>query len=170
MRRVRQHGENDLFSVDLSLGSSTEMVLDVSSKGKVVSVCYFFKEFFEEVLSMDLQNTVQGIQSSSMSHSEDHILYSSFSCGFDKLPQSSGPRVQTFNSIPPEVGKFSSQKINKSLILSQPLQSRKLFLLGRLDSPQLLNLFLKLSLDKIPLLFVQDMHVLKTDFITIHIP
>ena len=53
MRRVGEHCACDLFSIDLSFSAHSQVVLDISSEGYVISVCHFFKKFFEDILSMN---------------------------------------------------------------------------------------------------------------------
>ena len=125
VRRVREDLQNNLLTVKLSFASVSQMILDVTCEFIVLfSFFVFLQELFENLLSWFLEDTVKGIESTSMSHTHLNILDSHFGSSLNQLPQSCRARVQTFDTKTFKIAKLGSQEINKSLILGKSMQSR----------------------------------------------
>lgn len=77
MRRIGQNLQNNVLAIKISLMSIAKMILDVTCKLILVEITLFgfFQEFLENLLSWLLEDTVKGVESSSVSHSDDDVLH-----------------------------------------------------------------------------------------------
>ena len=143
------------------------MILHVTWKLAGVFACTFLEELFENLLGWLFKHAMKSIQSSSVCHSKKNVLDPIRRRRLDQLHKSSSSWVKALNSKPFEVSELASQIINKCLVLSKPIKSGKLFLLGWFLPLKHLNLLLQLLFDEIAFLLVQQMHVFEARFIAI---
>lgn len=111
---------------------------------------------------------MQGIKSTSVSHTHYNMLDFILGGGFDELSESWGGSIKSFNTESFEIGKLHDEEINKALVSTEPLESLHSFLFCRFTDFECLDIFLYERFEKISFLFTAQMHVLVTNFIHIN--
>ena len=168
MRWIGQNGQNYVLSVECPFCSVSQMIFHITCTVCVLTLGFLLKKLLEYRLSWLLKDAMQSVQPSPMSHSELNILYTWLSGCLCQLLQCTCSRVDTFDAESLVVTELDSQEVNKCLVFSQSLQSCHLLFLCRLLSLKQFDLCLQLGLNEVTLFFVEKMHVLKSNLVTVN--
>lgn len=167
MWRVRQNGQCYVLAAYRPFVSVAQMVLYISWKLASVLTCTLLEKLFEDLLRWLFEHAVECIQTASVGHSEKNVLYAMGCSWFYQLSERCGSWIQPLDSKSLKVGKFTAQKVNKSLVFCKSVKSWELLFFCWLLPLKQFNLFLELLLDEIPFIFVQKMHVFESCFIAV---